>query len=304
MKKKLMLLAICMTLMMLGTACGSTEQGDEKTSDKIEANDANDNIDVNGNGVDGNTDVIDNHDYGVFLGAEPEDTEKMKQYKTIVIEGQAFTKEQVDALKNEGHIVYSYINVGAIENYRSYYKEYEKYTLDVYKNWEDERWVDVAQPEWQSFIIDLAGELKDKDFDGLFVDNLDVYYHYKSDAKFDAITKILKAFKDYGFYVSINGGDVYVTECFNRFDAVNDIFDAVNQETVFSSINWDKKDSFGTQKKSETEYFTEYLDEVSRHGVDVYLLEYTTDAELNKKIESFCNEKGYRYYVSPKLNLE
>lgn len=244
-------------------------------------------------------------EYGVFLGAEPDDIPKMKQYETIVIEGQLFTREEVEQLHQEGHRVFSYINVGAIENYRSYYKEYEKFTLDVYENWEDEKWIDLSRQEWQNYITnDLAVELKDKGFDGLFVDNLDVYYHYPSGENFEAITSILKAFKKSGFYVSINGGDVYVKECLERFETVDELFDAVNQETVFSKIIWDEEDTFGTQETSEKEYFTEYLEEVSKSGKDVYLLEYTTDEKLIQEIEKFCKERSYYFYISPKLNLE
>ena len=59
----------------------------------------------------------------------------------------------------------------------------------------------MAYFQGQSFVTkDLASDLKDKGFDGLFVDNLDVYYHYPSEENFDAITSILKAFKEYGFY--------------------------------------------------------------------------------------------------------
>lgn len=96
-------------------------------------------------------------EYGVFIGADPDDVKYLDRYKTIVIDGQLFSREQINQLKDSGHIVYSYINVGALENYRDYYSDYEKYTLDVYENWEDERWVDVSSPEWKDFIInDLA----------------------------------------------------------------------------------------------------------------------------------------------------
>jgi uncharacterized protein (TIGR01370 family) len=227
----------------------------------------------------------------------------MKKYKIIVLEGQSFSKEQIEELKSEGHTVYSYINVGALENYRAYYKDYEKYTLDVYENWEDERWVDVSQKEWQEFITaDIAKSLVDKGVDGLFVDNLDVYYHYQNEGVFEGITYILKTFKEYGMYVSINGGDVYVTEYLNRYNTL-DVIDAVNQETVFSKILWDG-DKFSTQDKSEREYFQEYLSNVKSAGKDVYLLEYTTDKKLIREINEYCKEKGYRYYASPKLNLD
>lgn len=243
--------------------------------------------------------------YGVFLGAEPEDIKYMEAYDTVVVEGQAFSKKDVSRLKEAGHTVLSYINVGSIEEYRPYYDDYSQYALDVYENWEDERWVDVTAPEWQDFVVnELAAELRDKGFDGLFVDNLDVYFHHPSEESFEAITSILRSFKSLGFYVSINGGDVYVTECLERYDSARDIFDAVNQETVFTKIIWDKKDKFDKQSGSEREYFQEYLEMVHEKGVDVYLLEYSKDKKMEKKVREYCDEKGYRYYVSRTLNLE
>ena len=119
---------------------------------------------------------ITEYEYGGFLGLDSGDVRRMEDYETIVVEGQLFTKDEVCALKENGHRVFSYINVGALENYRSYYDDYEEYTLDVYENWEDERWVDVSARQWQDFLIeDLAADMKEKGFDGLFVDNLDVY---------------------------------------------------------------------------------------------------------------------------------
>ena len=39
---------------------------------------------------------------------------------------------------------------------------------------EDEKWVDVSEPKWQSFILDdLAPSILDKGVDGLFIDNVD-----------------------------------------------------------------------------------------------------------------------------------
>ena len=244
-------------------------------------------------------------DYGVFLGSEPDDAEYMKSYEAIVVDGQMFSKNDVKHLKSDGHTVLSYINVGSIEEYRPYYDDYSQYALDVYENWEDERWVDVTAPEWQDFVVnELAADLRDKGFDGLFVDNLDVYYHYPSEESFEAITCVLRSFKSLGFYVSINGGDVYVTECLERYDSARGIFDAVNQETVFTKIIWDKKDKFDKQSGTEREYFQEYLEMVHEKGVDVYLLEYSKDKKMEKKIREYCDEKGYRYYVSRTLNLE
>ena len=56
----------------------------------------------------------------VFLSVT-ENLNSLKDYKTIVIDAQYFEKVEIDSFKNEGHQVYSYINIGSIENFRDYY---------------------------------------------------------------------------------------------------------------------------------------------------------------------------------------
>ena len=64
-----------------------------------------------------------NSDYGVFLSVT-EDLDSLKGFKTVVIDAQYFSKEEIDAFRAAGHRVYSYINVGSIENFRDYCQEH------------------------------------------------------------------------------------------------------------------------------------------------------------------------------------
>lgn len=83
-------------------------------------------------------------------------------------------------------------NIGSIENFRSYYKTYEHLAIGDYENWEEEKWVNVADKDWQEFMDTLAGKLKKKGVDGFFIDNCDVYdYAHKKDI-FDGLTVIFK----------------------------------------------------------------------------------------------------------------
>lgn len=243
------------------------------------------------------------YEYGVFLGADPEDIKDMESYRKIVIDAQYYSKEEVSSLKESGHIVYSYINLGSVEEFRDYFDTFSKYYLGVYENWEDERWIDVSQKEWQDFIVNkIAKDILDTGVDGLFVDNCDVYYNFKKDKIYDGVTEILKGFKAYGTYVMINGGDTYVREYAKRNKNLDAVMDAVNQESVFSAINWDNK-TFTKNKSSEREYFQEYCKLVSDNGKDVYLLEYTKDNELIGSIKEYCSDNGYTYYASSTLDL-
>ena len=243
------------------------------------------------------------YEYGVFLGAGPEDIPEMESYRKIVIDAQYFEKDEISQLKKSGHTVYSYINLGSVEEFRSYFKEYEKLFLGVYENWEDERWVDVSNKDWQEFVVgDLAKGILDKGVDGLFVDNCDVYYNFQNDDIYNGVTEILKGFKAYGTYVIINGGDTYVEEYAKRNRNIDAVMDAVNQETVFSAINWKNK-SFTENADSEREYFQDYCKLVSSFGKDVYLLEYTENSSLIESIKKYCAENGYTYYASSTLDL-
>ena len=46
--------------------------------------------------------------------------------------------------------VYTYLNVGSLEDFRDYYKEYEHLTIGAYENWDEEKWIDVSDKDWQS----------------------------------------------------------------------------------------------------------------------------------------------------------
>ncbi|WP_080676432.1 endo alpha-1,4 polygalactosaminidase [Ruminococcus flavefaciens] len=243
------------------------------------------------------------YEYGVFLGADPEDISYMNNYKKIVIDAQYFENDEISKLKESGHTVYSYINLGSVEKFRPYYKKYKKYSLGTYENWTDEKWIDVSQKEWQNFVVgELAKEILDKGVDGLWVDNCDVYYNFQNDKIYNGVTDILMGLKAYDTYVIINGGDTYVSKYAEENKSLNAVMDAVNQETVFSAIDWDN-DLFTENDDDTREYFQDYCKLVSDYGKDVYLLEYTENSDIIDKVKNYCNENGYTYYASDTLDL-
>ena len=242
-------------------------------------------------------------DYGVFLSLDASDMDRITEYQTVVIDAQYFSKKDIAYLKKQGCTVYSYINIGAIENFREYYDEYSNLALGDYENWEEEKWVDVSSTVWQNFLVSLEEELLDKSIDGFFVDNCDVYYVYHTDDVFEGLTTILEHLMEYGKPVIINGGDTYVMEYETREGSIQRIMTGVNQECVFSRINF-KKGSFSAKKKIDREYFQDYIETCDRQGCDVYLIEYTTDCKLRRKIKKYCKKKGFHYYISDSIELD
>ena len=251
---------------------------------------------------DSNTSTFEKNDYGVFLNADASSLKQLKNYDLIVIDAQYFTKSDIELLHQNGTKVYTYLNIGSIENFREYYTSYEKLTIGRYEHWDEEKWVDVADPDWQKFMEQLSQELFEKGVDGFFIDNCDVYYYAPRESIFEGLTAILQNIMTFDKAVIINGGDTYVTEYSERYGAIDHIMTGVNQESVWSAIDFDKG-TFYEQTKETRDYYCNYLEACQADGMDVYLLEYTTDKKLIQKIKKYCNEHDFHFYISNSLEL-
>jgi hypothetical protein len=242
-------------------------------------------------------------DYGVFLGINADQANRLDDYRIVVIEPSEFTEEQIKQLQADGKTVYGYLNIGAIESYRPYYARFQDLALDVYENWPDENWIDVSSPGWQGFIIDELGkQAAEMGLDGFFLDNADVYYHYPSREVFEGLVAILKGLKTYDITLIINGGDTFVSECIDAGIALS-LFDGINQETVFTSIDFENK-TYGKQTEEEKAYFQAYLAKAKSSGLAVFLLEYRADRELAKEIDTYCKENGFFWYNAESIDLQ
>ena len=248
-------------------------------------------------------DAIPGDDYGVYIGAEYSELPENASFDVIVIDAQYYTADEIASLKETNGEIYSYLNVGSVESFRDYYEDYEDITTGSYENWEDERWVDVSNPKWQDFVVgELAPQLIEKDIDGFFIDNCDVYYIDPRDEIYDGLTTILSELKATGKSVIVNGGDAYVSRYLDENNTLDKVIDGVNQESVYTSINWDDG-TFGEATDDDREYFLDYLERVSDAGGEVYLLEYTNDEKLACYIEDECEAKEYHVYISSTLEL-
>lgn len=234
-------------------------------------------------------------DYGVFLGIDRTERDRLNAYRIVVIEPSEFDPADIKTLHQDGKTVYGYLNIGALEQYRPYFNRFRHITLGVYDHWPDERWVDVSYDIWQDFLVSEAGkQYADMGLDGLFLDNADVYYHYPRQDIFEGLCAILKGLKAHGLQLIINGGDTFVSKCIQEHSAAG-LFDGINQECVFTSIDFEHN-SYGKQQDEERSYFQEYLAGVKASGLSVFLLEYGADASLSEQISAYCKTNGFFWY--------
>ena len=241
--------------------------------------------------------------YGVFIGIGRKDIKKLKDYQTVIIDAEHFTKADITKLKKAGKTVYTYLSIGSLEDYRSYYKAYKHLAISKYDGWEGEEWVDVSDKSWQKLMLKRAKEFKNKGVDGFFLDNADVYYQYKEPRIYKGLVKILTDIRKLNTKVIINGGDVFVSKYLKENKDLKKIADGVNQEGVFTTLVEDKK-----KGEEITRYYLNYLKKLSKKGIRIYLTEYIVvdnkDDGLEDKIADYCEKRGWDYYISDDLELD
>ena len=219
--------------------------------------------------------------YVVLIGEDSEITEKLSDIDLLVIDAEYFSQNDIARLRENGiREIYSYINIGSIESFRSYDTDFEKYTLGAYENWPEEKWIDVSAPEWQACTASRVDALVQKGVDGFFVDNTDVYYNYPQESIYDGILTILDYMDHTGRKIMINGGDCFVKKYLTT--EKNVLIDGVNQENVFTAYDF-SKDIYTKNDQSTREYYTEYLDLAMSHGCTAYTLEYAMDPTIRRQ---------------------
>ena len=241
--------------------------------------------------------------FGVFIGIDRDKIDRLEDYQTVIIDAEHFTKADIKKLKKAGKTVYTYLSIGSLEDYRSYYKSYKHLALSKYDGWEGEEWVDVSSKAWQKLMLKRAKEFKKKGVDGFFLDNTDVYYEYKEPRIYKGLVKILTDIRKLNARVIINGGDVFVSKYLKENKDLKKIADGVNQEGVFTTLVEDKK-----KGEEITRYYLNYLKKLSKKGIRIYLTEYIVednkDDGLEEKIADYCEKRGWDYYISDDLELD
>ena len=243
-----------------------------------------------------------NMEYVVLLGEDSSNIDKFPIADIMVIDGEFYSNEDLKYLRDKGaKEIFSYLNIGSIENFRDYYEEYSEYILGEYENWPDEGWIDVSNEKWQKFVIERAQTLAKKGFDGFFVDNTDIYYQYQNKEIYQGLVEILKNLKDFDKKVIINGGDTFVQKYIKSGNVK--IFDGVNQENVYTIYDFSKKE-YTVNSVEDREYWHEYLEFVSENGYDVFVLEYATDIKIIKGAIEFCESNGWICYIADNIELK
>ena len=217
----------------------------------------------------------------------------------------------VKSAVSRGVYVYGYLNAGALERERPYYGRFKHLRLAPYEGWDGEYWIDVASKAWQDHLISEAKRIKALGAIGLYFDNADIYYmcaegfreehsHMlrkasSAQAVYNALSLVIRKINNIGMIVMPNGGDTFVRKFVSAYPG---IIKTVNQEGVLYQDN-------KAQSKSDTKYYTEYLDWCRKRGIYIRGIEYTKSATAIAKCKAYYLAHGWRgLYISKHKNLE
>lgn len=89
-----------------------------------------------------------------------------------------FTKEEIEILKKEGNKVFAYLNVGVAEEWRFYWKNFDKSLLIApLENWHGEYYVKYWENSWLNILNEYMRRISNAAFDGVMLDWVNVYEH-------------------------------------------------------------------------------------------------------------------------------
>ncbi|GAA0179615.1 endo alpha-1,4 polygalactosaminidase [Clostridium sediminicola] len=247
----------------------------------------------------------DKYNYGVFIGADPSEAEKLGKYKEVIIDATYFTEEDIDIIHKKGTKVYSYINVGSIEEFRNHYKDFVHLAICDYENWENEKWIDVSNEQWQTYFVHtIAKDLLDKGIDGLFIDNVDVYSLSHDENIYNGLMNILKDISNkYDKPVIINGGYDFIEKAISQGEDIQSIVAGINLEEVSTIIEDYDNNIFKKQSEEDKNYVIEYLEKIRDRGMDVYIIEYSKNKLFDIRLKSEYNSLKFKLFISEKVNL-
>lgn len=250
------------------------------------------------------------NDYGAFLGRSDNNTENFDNYKYLSFEFDDFKKSTISDLNSKGIECFAYFNVGSLETYRDYYDQFKEFTFMDYENWDDERWIDITENSWQTYLINtMAASFKEKGASGVYMDNVDVYSVFKeNDMNYSkaasAIKNIIEGVNSLGLKVLMNGGAEFIDDMNDKNDSILNSIWAYHQEEVFSLILDYHHDRFGKQNAEDSSYYKNIAKIMKNKGSEVFLLEYTKDSKLINEISDYCSTNQYHYYCSTTVDLK
>ncbi len=229
-----------------------------------------------------------------------------------------WTAEQISQLKNAGTTVLAYLSIGEAENYRYYWQESWTKTPPGWlgplnPDWPGNYKVRYWMPEWKAILYGTAegadesyfDRVLDQGFDGVYLDIIDAYYYWSSEAPSDqrftdAADSMVALLSHLDEYAASRGHDQMLIIPQNGEWLADDCtaspfrnlyfqtIDGIAVEDLFCPGSLDENNPWSPRYEDK-----EPVDNVLDAGKTVLSVEYLTTQSLINQYLSAAGEAGY-----------
>ena len=233
--------------------------------------------------------------YTVYYGSHP--AADISQFDLAIIDPDQIDDQGVHQLRDSGTVVLAYLNLGEVERYRTWFDRVNpRWIIAANPDWSDHFIVDASQTGWQNLIVrHVVPQIYDKDFDGLFLDRIDIADRYNFPHTRKGIVSIIRAIKQSypEKFLILNNGVFLGRSIFKIIDGI-----------LIESLFMDYDSASKSYLKKEAQEIEARIDELrfyhNKYGLTIFTLDYVPmpSHELIQHVLQKSKENGFIPYIS------
>lgn len=225
--------------------------------------------------------------------------EKVKGYDYVIIEPSIFSKIDIATLKSQNKKILAYISLGEVSETASHYNQIKQETLGKNDIW-NSHILDINATETKTELFNLIeNHLEYKNFDGLFLDNIDNYTKFgPTPEKKEGLLTFLDSVKTkFPEKILMQNSGVLI------LDKTKEFIDVVAIESVATNFDFDKN-KYRLREKKEFKNRIEQLTNASqKYQIPIILIEYSDNKTLTKEIKNQLKQYPFNYFIG-KIDLQ
>lgn len=212
----------------------------------------------------------------------------------------AFTKEEIQSLKDEGKVVLAYLSIGEAEDYRFYWKDSWNANPPSFLGEENPEWAGNYKVKywerswWRQVIRPYLKKITAAGFDGVYLDIIDGYYYYgEKDGKLkkraNQMVRLVEKIARFGrkkagekFAVFPQNGSSILDDASKKFkNRYIKTIDGIGIESLYYNI----------YNEADKNYRIEKLKELTLHNKLILDVEYISESKYDEYFDTVENSE-------------
>lgn len=222
----------------------------------------------------------------------------IKNYNFVILEQDLFTKAEINVIKKSNKKVLAYISLGEINAHSKYFKDLKDNTLGKNKNW-NSHYLNLKSEKTRNILISAIQEALNKNFDGMFLDNIDNYSPFgpQKDDHNELSTFLKTISEKFPKNIFIQNAGIDLLPETNKF------IDGVVVESVASNYTFINK-KYNLRDEKDFQSRINRINEASEnYKLNFILVEYADSKALYDKIVNRLKAYKYDYFIG-KIDLQ